>query len=127
MTHKTFACIVFCLCLMTVFSCKKTSGKTLGNASEIQISEAKKLLNKDVVFLDVRTPEEIAEGKVDNCLTIDFNDAGFEKAILELDKTNDYIVYCRSGNRSGKAVKFMQENGFENVKNLIGGYSAWNN
>ncbi len=126
MTYKTIASIVFYLCLITVFSCKKTSGKTLENTSEIMVSEAKQLIGNEVIFLDVRTPDEIADGKIKNCMTIDFKDAGFEQAILGLDKSKDYIVYCRSGNRSGKAVKFMQQNGFANVRNLIGGYSAWN-
>src|SRR5690554_3267124 len=42
-----------------------------------------------------------------------------------LDKESEYIVYCRSGNRSKKAVSLLNENGFKNVKNLEGGMNGW--
>lgn len=126
MTSKLLVFLFLSACIITAISCKKTSGKTLENDDEIEISEARNLLGKDVIFLDVRTPEEIADGMIDNAMTINFHDAGFEQAILGLNKSEEYIVYCRSGNRSGKAVTFMRENGFTKARNLIGGYSTWN-
>jgi adenylyltransferase/sulfurtransferase len=45
--------------------------------------------------------------------------------VNELDSSNEIVVYCASGIRSGKAVKFLTDVGFRKVKNLVGGISAW--
>lgn len=80
---------------------------------------------EDAVLIDVRTAEEIAQGKIEGAIELDFYKDNFQSKILELDKDKSYFMYCRSGNRSGKASKFMIENGFTKVYNLDGGYSAW--
>lgn len=76
-------------------------------------------------LLDVRTPEEIAEGKIDGALEMNFYDSNFKEQLAQLDKEKPVLVYCRSGNRSGKAAKLMNEMGFKQVYDLIGGYSEW--
>ncbi|EPD31439.1 rhodanese-like domain-containing protein [Gleimia europaea] len=70
--------------------------------------------------LDVRTPAEYAEGHLDGAVNIDVTDPGFEDAIASLDPNGTYSVYCRSGNRSGKAVAIMEQKGFTNVTNVGG-------
>ena len=64
------------------------------------------------LILDVRTPEEIAEGYLEGALFADFNSDNFRERLLQLDKTADYIVHCRSGQRSENAVQAMTELGF---------------
>src|SRR5690625_7895037 len=51
--------------------------------------------------------------------------ASLDEQLHKLDKEKEYIVYCRSGNTSKKAVELLLENGFERVKNLEGGINGW--
>ena len=92
---------------------------------EISSKDAKKLLNnQDTVFLDVRTTEEREAFSISPSVHIDIFDPLFEDKVLKLDKAKDYVVYCRSGNRSGQAVLFMSSKGFS-AKNLEGGTLDW--
>lgn len=80
---------------------------------------------KDVVILDVRTPQEVAQSSIKGALTIDFMASGFADKIKNLDKSKNYYVYCRSGNRSGQACQLMTQLGFTSLVNLDGGMLAW--
>lgn len=70
------------------------------------------------VVLDVRTPEEYAEGHLDGSRLIDFLAGDVHAAISELDPTAKYLVYCRSGGRSGQSVELMRQAGFTSATNL---------
>lgn len=78
-----------------------------------------------IVILDVRTPQEFAEGHLANAINIDFQSGNFEQEIASLDKTKTYAVYCRSGNRSGQAVKVMAKAGFTSMYDMDGGIIDW--
>ena len=78
-----------------------------------------------VVVLDVRTPAEYAAGHLPNAVNIDFLARGFEAQVSQLDKNKSYLVYCKSGNRSTKAVAVMEANGFKKLFNLAGGITGW--
>lgn len=78
-----------------------------------------------LVVLDVRTPEEVAAGHLPGQRNIDFYDADFATQLDGLDKDVPYLVYCRSGNRSGTAVQQMRELGFTTIYELEGGVLAW--
>lgn len=85
-----------------------------------------KVAEDNVVLVDVRTPEEVAEGYITGATTfIDFYSDGFQEEIKKLDKSKTYVMYCRSGGRSGKAAQFMIDNGFKTVYNLNGGISSY--
>ena len=99
------------------------SGVTNMNVSEF----SQKITETGVVTLDVRTPGEFAEGHIEGAQLIDFQSGNFENEISSLDKNATYAVYCRSGNRSGQAVKAMHDAGFHNVYNLNGGVIDWAN
>lgn len=73
------------------------------------------------VVLDVRTPEEYAEGHVAGSLNIDVTNKDFAKKIKELNKADTYKIYCRSGKRAGRALDEMKTLGFKDLENL-GGY-----
>lgn len=73
---------------------------------------------KDMIVLDVRTPEEFNETHVDGSQNFDIFSPDFKDKISRLDKTKTYKVYCRSGNRSGQAEKLMKSLGFKNVENI---------
>lgn len=64
------------------------------------------------LILDVRTPDEISEGHLEGALFVDFMADDFQDKVVELDKSADYVVHCRSGNRSGQAIVIMADLGF---------------
>ncbi|MGO3146446.1 MAG: rhodanese-like domain-containing protein [Leucobacter sp.] len=70
------------------------------------------------VVLDVRTPEEFDEGRLDGAKLIDFLGGEVHSALSELDPTAEYLVYCKSGGRSGHTVQMMQNAGFTSATNL---------
>jgi len=85
-------------------------------------------LNADdnAVILDVRTEAEVAEKKIPNSINIDiYKGQGFVYQLEELDKSKNYYVYCRSGARSEKACNIMNQLGFDNTYNLLGGILEW--
>jgi rhodanese-related sulfurtransferase len=80
----------------------------------------------NAVVLDVRTDEEVADGIIPNALHIDIRKGQeFIDDIEDLDKSKNYYLYCRSGNRSGQACQIMEQLGFENTYNLEGGMLEW--
>ena len=103
--------------------CSSTS-----TAIDLSVTEfSAKAAEPGVVTLDVRTPAEFAEGYIEGARLIDFQSGNFEKEIATLDENATYAVYCRSGNRSGQAVRIMQDAGFTNVFNMNGGVIDWAN
>lgn len=72
----------------------------------------------NVVIIDVRTPQEFGQGHVNKSLNIDFLNDSFKNQISKLDRNKLYGLYCRSGNRSGQALKLMKQMGFTQVENL---------
>ena len=98
------------------------------SATDLSVTEfSSKITEPGVVTLDVRTPAEFAEGYIEGARLIDFQSGNFENEIATLDKNATYAVYCRSGNRSGQAVKVMKDAGFSNVFNMNGGVIEWAN
>ena len=91
---------------------------------EITVKELKERLdrNDDVLLLDVREPHEYEIANLGGKL-IPLNDLA--KRVNELDSSTEIVVYCASGIRSAKAVRFLTEVGFGKVKNLTGGIAAW--
>jgi len=88
--------------------------------------EMKTLLElEDIQLIDVRTAQEYSEGHIDNAQNIDYFSETFEADIAKLDKNKPVIVYCKSGNRSAKCAKKMEEAGFVKIYDLDGGISKW--
>ena len=82
--------------------------------------------DKNAVILDVRTDAECSEGIIPNSINIDIHSGqDFVTAVEALDKNKNYYVYCRSGMRSAKACEIMNQLGFENAYNLVGGIIEW--
>ena len=78
-----------------------------------------------LVILDVRTPEEFDAGHLEGATLIDFYEPDFADRIADLDRDTPYLLYCRSGNRSGSAAELMEELGFTDVTDVDGGINAW--
>jgi len=83
------------------------------------------LNNPNFVIIDVRTPQEFAEERIEGAINLDFYADTFEDELNKLDKTKTYVIYCRSGGRSGNALTLMQELGFNEVYNVQGGIINW--
>lgn len=116
--------IVLISSLLLLVGC---STSTTGATSMDVLEFSKKITESGVVILDVRTPGEFAEGYIEGAQLIDFQSGNFENEIASLDKDVTYAVYCRSGNRSGQAVRLMHDAGFHTVYNLEGGVIDWAN
>ncbi|MFD2824475.1 rhodanese-like domain-containing protein [Lacinutrix iliipiscaria] len=82
--------------------------------------------DNNAVILDVRTDEETEEGIIPNAIVADiYQGQEFINQLEALDKSKTYYVYCRSGGRSAQACAIMNQLGFANTKNLLGGFSEW--
>ena len=96
-------------------------------SKRVSKAEFTKVMNEspDAQLIDVRTPGEYTNGKINDAVNIDFFDAEFENNLNKLDKTKLTLIYCQSGGRSAKALSKMKELGFVHVLELEGGYSRW--
>ncbi len=96
--------------------------------SDLSQSSWSEKFNSDnnAFLLDVRTAEEVEQGYIPNAINIDIRaGADFISEIEKLDKNKNYYVYCRSGARSAQACAIMNQLGFENTYNLLGGFMEW--
>jgi rhodanese-related sulfurtransferase len=92
---------------------------------QISQGEARERLatSGDIAVLDVREPWEIRAGKIEGCIEV--NQAKAQEIIQTWPRDREIIVYCQHGQRSLQAAQFFQNDGFENIKSLAGGYAAW--
>lgn len=104
--------------------CQKETSK--GEIKLITVDEMQTLIDqKDVQLVDVRTAAEYQEGNIANSQNIDFNSPTFDQDITKLDKSKPVILYCKSGGRSSKCAKKLQEAGFIKIFDLEGGITQW--
>ena len=117
--NKLFAAVS--IVFMLISSCAISQIK-----NDIEIAEFKKKMDSErYTLIDVRTAEEFAEGHIKGALNIDYFGATFSDEISKVSSEKPVLVYCRSGNRSRKAMQRMYDLGFKKVYNLIGGIKGW--
>lgn len=93
---------------------------------EISVEDLKTKIDQKESFtlLDVRDPFELHISNLDyESITIPMDE--LSSRVDELDESQDIIVMCRSGSRSGTACEFLEKKGFSNVINLKGGINDW--
>ena len=78
-----------------------------------------------VQILDIRTPQEFADGHIQGAVNIPLQQSDFADRVSQLDPKGTYAVYCRSSSRSKAAVAEMTSAGLTNVYELTGGTIAW--
>jgi rhodanese-related sulfurtransferase len=110
------------LVVANLYSCQSQSA---GKAVSPKVFSEQVKATKNPVLLDVRTPEEFAEGYIPNAVNIDFYKPDFKTQIARLNKEQTYFVYCKTGGRSASTVDIMRKEGFKNVVDLDGGFLAW--
>ena len=83
---------------------------------------------ESVQLLDVRTPQEYAEGHVQGAVNIDWLADGFVEAVqATIDPEKDVLIYCRRGRRSAEAADTLSKLGYKRIYNLQDGFNAWKN
>lgn len=92
----------------------------------ITVDEVKCIVDApNTTVIDVRTPEEFCGGTLESAVNINLFDADFADQIKRFDREGQYLMLCLSGTRSGAAAEIMEQLGFKNVANIIGGIMAW--
>lgn len=92
--------------------------------TNITVQDAKKkLTDKKVQYIDVRTPIEYKTNHASQFKNIPLSE--LPRKIEKLDKHKEIVVICQSGMRSAKAAKLLKKKGFEKINNVKGGMGAW--
>lgn len=124
---QQFLSIGLIMSLTLMLSCQQAE-PTPSHDYEIS-DQAFKILqdqNTALVILDVRTPEEIADGMIPAAVHMDFYADDFDQQLVTLDKKAPIVIYCKSGNRAGQACDKLKNLGYEKVYNY-GSYIRWLN
>jgi len=107
--------------------------KLVQEVTEMQVThvDANKALETmrarpELVVIDVRTPGEFADGHIDGAINIDFKNANFATEIAKLDGSQDYLIHCRSGNRSRRSLAVFKDADFSHIIHMDGGMIGWN-
>ena len=99
-------------------------------SQEVTVDQARELIQNRAgsagfIILDVRTPEEFAEGHLSGAMNLNVLGPDFERQVGTLDREKSYLVYCRTGNRSARAIQAMDRLGFRSVYHMFEGIVAW--
>ena len=119
MSVKRINLIVVFLVLLSSCVQTKTEINTL-DITQFDLDTA-----KNGVLIDVRTPEEYAEGHLPNAINIDVQDDSFAVKMEKLRKNRKVYLYCKTGKRSARAAAIADTLGFKNIYNLDGGFIGW--
>ena len=111
--------------LLAVAGCSPSTQATPGVA-RVDVAEfATVITEPGVQIIDVRTPEEFADGHIRGAVNIPVQQPDFAERVAALDPAATYAVYCRSGNRSQPAVAAMRDAGITNIYELQSGTKGW--
>ena len=91
----------------------------------ISVRELKDRLDKgdNIFLLDVREPHEFSMAKIEGSVLIPLGT--LPASLSQLNSNDEIVALCHKGMRSADAVGFLLQQGFTNVKNLVGGIDAW--
>lgn len=109
--------------LKKVINKLKRKTRNINSTKEISYENLKKLLksNSNVTVLDVRSPQEFAENRINSAINIPVYDIPYKATASLINKDNTIVVYCQSGTRSKKACAILEKLGYTNLYNLTGG------
>lgn len=90
----------------------------------ISVEEAKTLRDREnAVFVDVRDPGSYAASHIEGAVLV--NDQNLAEFLAAADKSRAHVLYCYSGNSSQGGAAYFQEQGFQKVYSMDGGFAAW--
>ena len=131
---KKIVVVLSSVLLVSMYACSGNSNPEATTEEVVQQAEVivdvtagqfKDLIATEGTVLDVRTPEEWAEGIIPNAEQMNYHADDFATQIESLDKSKPVFVYCKRGGRSAGAAEILKEKGFTKVYNLDGGITAW--
>lgn len=93
-------------------------------AKEIAAAAAKSPA-ETITVIDVRMPEEFAEGHLKGAQNIDISSPDFQKNLAKLDPAKTYLVHCAAGGRSTRSLTILKKLGFKSIIHLDGGLNGW--
>ncbi|MFA5556564.1 MAG: rhodanese-like domain-containing protein [Flavobacteriaceae bacterium] len=117
---KLFLILFTSLFLMSCKGQETEHFKILDSAQYEQVTSGNK-----VTVIDVRTPQEYQDGHIKNAQNINVQSADFKAKMENFDKDKPIYIYCRSGARSAKAGKILEDMGFKEIYDLKGGILSW--
>lgn len=95
-------------------------------AGEVDAAAAAELVERgEVLVLDIRTPEEFADGHLPGAVNIDYLAEDFAERLRKLDRDREILMHCQSGGRSALSLSKFSELGFGKIHHFAGGYRAW--
>jgi rhodanese-related sulfurtransferase len=97
-----------------------------GGVRSVNVRNAVLLMNREAcVIIDVRNKEKFNVGHIANAISIPFTNLPESIDRLTKESKKTILVYCDSGNSSGKAMRLLSQKGFETVMSIEGGFSEW--
>lgn len=128
--RQSVCAAVVTLGLIVPLACARQAGRPAAEVPNLFPKQAQELIEKNrgnagFVVLDVRTPAEFAAGHIPGAVNVDFRSPDFQARAGKLDKGKSYLVYCRTGHRSGLALPILQRLDFTSLYHLEGGITAW--
>ena len=113
--------------LPTLAMAEAASGDaTSASILDVSVEEASELISgAGVVVLDVRTAGEFAEGHIEGAVNLDVMSETFVEDLAKLDKGASYVVHCRSGKRSAKAIEAMKAAQIQSIAHMSTGMNGW--
>jgi len=122
---KTSLCLLLILLLIQTSSLAGEDVLKTISPAEASDLIAKHKNNADFIILDVRTPREFKSGHIEKAILLDYYSKTYTDELKRLDKTKTYLIYCRTGNRTGKTMKMIKNMGFSRVYNMAKGIKGW--
>ncbi len=117
--------LVTALILLTYTSAAKASGLLTISPKQASALIRTEKGNPDFVILDIRTPAEYKAGHLEDAALLDYYSKDFLKKMRALDKSKTYLIYCRSANRSTRALGLVKDMGFASLYNMDRGIIGW--
>ncbi|PWL39614.1 rhodanese-like domain-containing protein [Flagellimonas aquimarina] len=115
---------LFSFCFLLLASCKTKEEGTIVKIDKKTVKTD--VVGNDVQFIDVRTPEEYKDGRIDDAINFNFKDStAFLSQIATLNKEEPVYLYCRRGTRSNNAAILLKTKGFKKIFDYSGGYDDW--
>jgi len=123
---KKFIVVIFSLIVLSAYA--KESPTKIAGAKTVSTSEAKKLFDQGVLFVDTRSDKDWEAGRIPDALHLNVKTSFSEKALLEeMGKNDPVVMYCNGASclRSAKATEQAVAWGFTNVYFYRDGFPAW--
>ncbi|CAA9550409.1 MAG: Rhodanese-related sulfurtransferase / Molybdopterin-synthase adenylyltransferase [uncultured Thermomicrobiales bacterium] len=100
-------------------------GQQIPNVPEVDVDGAQRMIDEGAIALDVREPNEFAEGVIPGAVLIPRADVPERIGDLIPDPSTPIVVYCAGGVRSAFATRTLEELGYTGAVSLAGGFNAW--